>query len=283
MHTTRPNPFDSLRSARPGRPSSGVHRAELLDLEFDAVTMEGAISRCIQWCEGPRTPHVVVTANSAILCMMRHDPELAAACRAGDLVVADGMSVVWALKAAGTPVPERVTGVDLMAGLLERGSQKNLRVYFLGARAEVVAELARQCERRYPGIVIAGLRDGYFEPSEHAAIVEAIREARPHLLFVGMQSPFKEVWCQRHRDRLDVPVIMGVGGSFDVHAGFVKRAPTLLQSIGMEWSWRLMMEPGKMWKRYGKTNFEFIWRGGRQSIARRLGFEAPNRTQNARC
>ncbi len=249
-------------------------RAELLDLGFDPATMEAAVERCISWCEGPRLPRTVVTANAAILCMMRRDDELRAACRAGDLILADGMSVVWAMKAAGMPLPERVAGCDLMDRLLARGAEKGLRVYFLGAKPEVVAELARRCASLYPGIVVAGWRDGYFKESDHAAIVEEIRAARPHMLFVGMPSPFKEVWCERHRARLDVPVIMGVGGSFDVHAGYVKRAPAAFQSLGMEWSWRLLMEPRKMWKRYLTTNSEFVWVAGREVISRRFGSPA---------
>lgn len=249
-------------------------RAELLDLAFDPTTLDAAVERCLSWCEGPRASHIVVTANAALLCMMRHDAALRAACRAGDMVVADGMSVVWALKAAGTALPERVTGVDLMERLLERGAARGLRVYFLGARPEVVLELTRVCRRRYPGLVIAGFRHGYFAEAEHGAIVEEIREARPDLLFVGMPSPFKDIWLERHRERLDVPVIVGVGGSFDVHAGFVKRAPEVLQGAGLEWSWRLMLEPRRMWKRYLTTNSEFLWVAGRKVLARRLGNDA---------
>lgn len=246
-------------------------RPELLELAFDPSDMQAAVDRCMAWCEGPRTPHVVVTANAAILCMMRRDEELHRACRAGDLVLADGMSVVWAMRAAGTPVPERVAGCDLMGELLAAGAPRKLRVYFLGAKPEVVAELARLCEERYPGIVVAGYRDGYFGPDQHEAIADEIREARPDMLFVGMPSPFKETWCERFRDRLNVPVIMGVGGSFDVHAGYVQRAPRAFQATGMEWSWRLLMEPRKMWKRYLTTNSEFVWVAGREVLARRLG------------
>jgi len=246
-------------------------KPELLDLTFDPATMDSAVDRCIEWAEGPRATHVVVTANAAVLCMMRHDDELSAACRAGDLVLADGMSVVWAFKAAGTPVPERVTGVDLMANLLAAGARKSMRVYFLGARPEVVSSLARLCETRYPGLVVAGYRDGYFPRSENAQIAEEIRLARPDMLFIGMPSPFKETWCEQYRERLDVPVVMGVGGSFDVLAGFVRRAPRTFQKMGMEWFWRLLMEPRKMWKRYLTTNSEFIWAAGREIAATRFG------------
>jgi N-acetylglucosaminyldiphosphoundecaprenol N-acetyl-beta-D-mannosaminyltransferase len=203
--------------------------------------------------------------------MMRRDPELMASCKAGDLIVADGMSVVWALRAAGTPVPERVPGIDLMSQLLAAGGREQLRVYFLGARPEVVARLAEDCARTYPGLVVAGYRDGYFSAADHEAIIADIKARAPHMLFVGMPSPFKETWCQRHRARLDVPVIVGVGGSFDVLAGFVRRAPRLVQSIGFEWAWRLLMEPRKLWKRYLTTNSEFIWRAGREIVQRRLG------------
>lgn len=244
-------------------------RRELLGCTFDRVAMEPAVERCIQWCLGPRVPHTVVTANAAILCMMRRDPELRDACRRGDLVVPDGMPVVWTSRLAGIPFPERVAGVDLMIRLLEAASEQRLRVYFLGARREVVADLARRCEREHPGLVLAGFRDGYFGPADHAGIVEDIRRKAPHMLFVGMPTPFKETWCERHRAALDVPVIMGVGGSFDVLAGYVRRAPRFLQSAGLEWSWRLAMEPRKMWKRYLVTNAEYLWLAAGEILKRR--------------
>lgn len=251
----------------------GVHRtdgAELLGLSFDAVTMETAVARCLDLCRGSRASHTVVTVNASHLCMIRRDQELTRACRAAELTVADGMSVVWALRASGRPVPERVAGVDLMARLLAAAGEHRMRVYFLGAKREVVTALAEVSRVRYPGIEIAGFRDGYFGPEDHAAIVDDIKTSGAHMLFVGMPSPFKETWCERHRQRLEVPVIMGVGGSFDVLAGFVSRAPRRLQTMGLEWLWRLLMEPRKLWKRYLTTNIEFIWLAGREIVRHRL-------------
>lgn len=254
-----------------------TERAELLGLSFDAVNMETAVDRCLEFCRGPRISHMVVTVNASHLCMMRHDPALALASRAAHLIVADGMSVVWALRALGQSAPERIAGVDLMAHLLAAAGAQRLRVYFLGARREVVTALAETSRVRYPGIEIAGFRDGYFGPEDHQAIVEEIRASGAHMLFVGMPTPFKETWCERHQQHLEVPVIMGVGGSFDVLAGFVWRAPRWLQAVGLEWFWRLLMEPRRLWKRYLTTNIEFIWLAGREIVARLLG-RPPART-----
>jgi N-acetylglucosaminyldiphosphoundecaprenol N-acetyl-beta-D-mannosaminyltransferase len=247
------------------------NRAELLGLSFDTVTMEAAVARCLEFCRAPRASHTVITANASHLCMRRHDLELALACQAANLTVADGMSVVWALRALGQPAPERVAGVDLMACLLDAAGEHRLRVYFLGARREVVTALVEKSRVQHPGIEIAGFRDGYFGRDDHPRIVEKIRSSRPDILFVGMPSPFKETWCERHRQRLDVPVIIGVGGSFDVLAGFIRRAPRWTQAAGLEWFWRFLMEPRKLWKRYLTTNTEFIWRAGWEIVARRLG------------
>ena len=181
------------------------------------------------------------------------------------------MPVVWVSRLAGIPLPQRVAGVDLMSRLLVMGSKHRLRAYFLGARREVVGDLVRRVARDYSGLVVVGARDGYFAPAEQARVVAEIRESRPHMLFVGMPSPFKEPWCEENREALDVPVIMGVGGSFDVLAGHVRRAPRLMQSLGLEWSWRLAMEPRKMWKRYLLTNSEFLWLAAREILARRAG------------
>jgi len=246
-------------------------RRELLECPFDPVTMHSAVDQCLEWCHGPRVPHTVITANAGILCMMRRDPELREACHRGDLIVADGMSVVWTSRLAGIPFPERVAGVDLTGKLLEAASAHRLSAYFLGARPEVVGELVRRCARDYPGLKVAGSRDGYFGPAEHQGIVDHIRQAAPHMLFVGMPSPFKETWCERHRAALNVPLIMGVGGTFDVLAGHVRRAPRPAQSMGLEWLWRLAMEPRKMWKRYLVTNTEYLWLAAREILRRRVG------------
>jgi N-acetylglucosaminyldiphosphoundecaprenol N-acetyl-beta-D-mannosaminyltransferase len=151
-----------------------------------------------------------------------------------------------------------------MPELLSLGAAHGLRAYFLGAREEVVRNLAEECSRKYPGLEIVGWRDGYFGPSEHQAVVDDIASRRPHMLFIGMPSPFKETWCERHRHSLGVPVIVGVGGTFDVLTGRVRRAPKLFQVIGMEWFWRLAMEPRKLWKRYLTTNTEFIGLAARE-------------------
>lgn len=244
-------------------------RRELLACPFDPLTLRGALEQCLRWCDGPRAPHTVITANAAVLCMMRDDAELRAACLAGDLILADGMSVVWTSRLAGIPFPERVAGVDLMVRLLEAAAQRRLRVFFLGARPEVVSELARRCAAGYPGAVVAGFRDGYFGAGEHAGVVAQVRNSAPDLLFVGMPTPFKETWCERHRAALDVPVIMGVGGSFDVLAGYVRRAPRRMQAAGLEWLWRLLMEPRKMWKRYLVTNSRFLRLAAGEILRRR--------------
>lgn len=243
--------------------------ASLLGVVFDAVTLDQAVERCIELCRRPYNSHVVMTINASHLCMMRRDEELARACSTADVIVADGMPVVWAIRASGQFMPERVPGIDLMEALLKAAAPNGLSVYFLGARREVVTKLVDLCKIRFPGIQIAGFRDGYFSAAEHAGIAEEIRESGAHILFIGLPSPFKEVWSERYRDRLQVPVILGVGGSFDVLAGFIRRAPRLFQSFGLEWFWRLMMEPRKLWKRYLSTNSEFIWRSSLEVIARR--------------
>lgn len=258
---------------------AAAERAELLGLDFERIRTGDMVGRCLAWCHGPRRSHIVVTANASHLCMMRSDPALRESCQRADAAVADGMSVVWALRVLGRPVPERVAGIDLMTQLLQAASREGLRVYFLGARKVVLDTLLARCRDKYPGLVIAGYRDGYFGREQHEAIVEEIAASAPHVLFVGMPTPFKDVWCEQHRERLGVPVIIGVGGSFDVIAGYIKRAPRIAQSLGLEWAWRLLMEPRKLWKRYATTNTQFLWLVGKELLTRRApgGGASPTR------
>ncbi len=244
-------------------------RLELMGCGFDPITMADAVACAVSWCRREPRPHTIVTVNAAVLVAMRRDPELARACRAGDLVVADGVPVVWASRLAGARLPARVAGVDLMGRLLEAASEHRLPVFFLGAREEVVRALAAQCAARYPGLVVAGYRNGYFARDRDGEVVDQIRRSGAALLFVGMPSPFKEVWCERRREDLGVPVVMGVGGSFDVLAGFIPRAPRFMQAAGMEWLWRLGLEPRRLWRRYLVTNAVFVARALAEIFRRR--------------
>ena len=232
-------------------------RIEFLGCPIDSTTMQQTVQDCLVWCRD-RKPRLLVTVNAAMLVMMRDDPALRQACHAGALIVPDGMPVVWASRLIGQPLKSRVAGCDLMGELLKAAAKEQRRVFLLGAKEEVVGKLARELPLTYPGLVIAGYRNGYFKTPEHPQIITQIQNSRADILLVGMPTPFKELWCYQHREALGVPVIFGVGGSFDVHAGVVKRAPKWLQQIGMEWSWRLAMEPRKMWKRYLVTNTIFI-------------------------
>lgn len=245
-------------------------RVELLGCLFDLVSMEQTVNKCVAWCRGPRRSHTVATVNAGILSTMAHDPELRHACANADLIVPDGVPVVWSSHLIGTRLVERVAGIDLMTELLETSARNGLRVYFLGGKPEVLEKLAQVCEAKYPGLIICGKRDGYFPAVEEHRVIHGIRSSRPDILFVGMPTPFKETWCERHKDALCVPVILGVGGSFDVLAGYLRRAPRFMQRMGMEWSWRLILEPRKMWRRYLVSNPKFIWSVAREVVRRRV-------------
>jgi N-acetylglucosaminyldiphosphoundecaprenol N-acetyl-beta-D-mannosaminyltransferase len=234
-------------------------KIDLMGLRFDSITMNQCVDKCVDWCKDKNSARTVMTINAALLVMMRDNQALARANRAGDLVVADGLPVVWASRIVGTPLVERVAGIDLMQNLLARGDREKLRFYFLGAKQEVLENLLTLCSKTYPNLVISGTYHGYFNQNNTAELVDKIRRSNTDILFIGMPSPFKEIWGQRNRDELGVSVIIGVGGSFDVIAGYVKRSPKWMQKAGLEWLWRLMMEPRKLWKRYLVYNTRFIY------------------------
>ena len=167
--------------------------------------------------------------NAAKVVRFQHDEHLLAAVAQSEVITADGQSVVWAGRLLGLPIPERVTGIDLMQRLLQVADERGLRVYLLGARPDVVAAVADRLHREYPRAEIAGARHGYFGDDEEPAIVESIAEAQPHFLFVAIESPKKELFLARNRGAFGSCFAVGVGGTFDVLAGRVKRAPELAQ------------------------------------------------------
>jgi N-acetylglucosaminyldiphosphoundecaprenol N-acetyl-beta-D-mannosaminyltransferase len=243
-----------------------MSRIELLGLPVDALDMEATLQRIETFVESG-TAHQHVVVNAAKIVQAQDDPDLARVIGECDLINVDGMAVVWAGRLLGRRVPERVAGIDLMDNLLARAAQCGWRVYFLGARADVAEELVRREQRAHPGLVVAGFRNGFWQPHEEHGVVEAIAATKPDILLVAMSSPKKEQFLSTHKARLAVPFVMGVGGSFDVVAGRVSRAPRWMQRVGLEWLHRLMQEPRRLAKRYVVGNTRFIvlvvshWRG----------------------
>ena len=175
------------------------------------------------------------------------------------IVNADGQAVIWAAKLFGHQLKERVTGVDLMQKLVELSANKKYKIYFLGAKEEVVSTLINKYEKNFGKEIIAGYRNGYFKEEEEKQIIKDITNSDANLLFVAITSPKKEIFLHKHKEALkNINFVMGVGGSFDVHAGFVQRAPIWVQKAGLEWLFRVYQEPGRMWKRYLISNTKFI-------------------------
>jgi N-acetylglucosaminyldiphosphoundecaprenol N-acetyl-beta-D-mannosaminyltransferase len=236
-----------------------TERIEFLGCPFDSITEQETVDLVFQWRDAAeRKSHHIITVNVAILMMAREDAKLANAIDKADLVVVDGKPLVWTSRWLGAPVPEKVSGVDLMRRLLEEGNQRGLSVFLLGTTQERLDVLERAIRIEYPKVTIAGTRNGYFKAPDYPAVVKQIRDAKADLLLVGMPAPFKEIWCEEYREELATPVMLGVGGAFDVMAGFVPRAPRVMQEAGLEWVWRLAMEPKKLWKRYLVTNSSFL-------------------------
>jgi N-acetylglucosaminyldiphosphoundecaprenol N-acetyl-beta-D-mannosaminyltransferase len=205
-----------------------------------------------------RRSMLIGVVNAAKIVKARRDELLRTSLLDCDVILADGQSVVWASRLLGRQLPERVTGIDLFERLLELTDRDHLRIYLLGARPEVLEIVQRRIRERFPAVVIAGSADGYFDMDEAAAVAADVRGSRADMLFLGMTTPKKEIFLARYGDELDVPVLHGVGGSFDVLAGVTKRAPLVWQRLGMEWLYRLLQEPRRLWRRYAVTNSVFI-------------------------
>lgn len=230
-------------------------RVEFLDCHFDALTMEQTLSDIGAALAAKRfVQHGVV--NVAKLISMREDPELKAAVESCDIVNVDGMGVVWGAKFLGLAIPERVTGIDLFRELLSLSEARGHSVFLLGGTQDVVDLAALKIETMFPRLKIAGKHHGYFWDRE-AEIVETVRNSGAQLLFVAISSPLKEKFIARWREQLGVTFVMGVGGTLDVVAGKVRRAPLWMQRFGLEWFYRVAQEPRRLWKRYLVTNAKY--------------------------
>ena len=209
------------------------------------MTLAQALERCERQIEaGGHAQQVSI--NAAKIVALRDDPRLRMVVDRAALVNADGVSVVWASRALGDPLPERVTGINLMYELIALAERRNWSVYLLGARREMLERAVARLRMRHPGLTIAGYRDGYFDDAASAVLCADVRATAPDVVFVAMGSPRTERWLGEHGHALGAALTMGVGGAVDVLAGKARRAPAAFQRLGLEWLYRLAQEPRRL-------------------------------------
>lgn len=219
-------------------------KVDVLGVHFDAVTMEEAIAKATAYMEeeGGRA-RMIFTANPEIVMLAEHNSRFMQIINEGDLVVADGIGVVIGAKWLGHPLPERVAGFDLVQGIFEKMKSSHKTAYFFGAAPGIAEAAAKRMMAVHKGLKVLGSHDGYFDEVEEYKIVEEIKRLKPDLLLVGLGAPKQENWIKKHKDELGVKLCIGVGGSFDVMSGSLKRAPELFIRFGLEWFHRLITQP----------------------------------------
>ncbi|QHI71302.1 WecB/TagA/CpsF family glycosyltransferase [Aminipila terrae] len=236
---------------------NNAKRFKIFNTYVDALSLDEtiqAVERIIS--ERKPTQHVVINASKVNI--MQKDKKLTDIINSCSLINADGASIVWASKVLGIPLKERVTGIDLFMSLIELANEKKYKIYLFGAKEEVIIRVKEIFETKYPNLNITGYRNGYFAESDEPAIVENMAESRADMMFVAFSSPKKEYWVNKYINQLNIPFVMGVGGSFDVVAGVTERAPIWMQQHSLEWFYRLIQEPRRMWRRYIIGNAKFV-------------------------
>ena len=234
-------------------------RIELLSTRIDNLSMQETLFLVDAKIKAKESLHHSVV-NAGKIVAMQSDVQLRESVNSADIINADGQAVIWASKLLGKPLKERVAGIDLMENLVELAHQKNYKIYCLGAKEEVVSKVVSHYKEKYSPKIIAGYRNGYFTKEEEPKVAKEIAESGANILFVAINTPKKENFLYENRETLKVVnFIMGVGGSFDVVSGLVKRAPLWMQRSGLEWFYRLIQEPKRLWKRYLIGNSKFIF------------------------
>ncbi len=249
-----------------------VEKSFFFKVRVDKVSLKDTLDACEDFIRS-RVPHQIVVVNVAKMVKARADRSLRRIINNADLVGADGMPLVWLSKYLGNPIPGRVNGTDLMEKLVELAAQRGYSIYFLGAKPEVVRKVVAIYTEKYPDLKVAGYRDGYFRPEEEEQVAEDVRESGADIIFLAFGSPKKEKFVGKWLYKMNVPVVHGVGGSFDVVAGVTKRAPKWMQNWGLEWLYRFLQEPRRMWKRYLVTNTAFALMVTAETFRRTLRIE----------
>ena len=218
-------------------------RIDVLGVGFDNITMDQAVAEGVRLMYTAGA-HYVVTPNPEIVETCRQDGEAMEAVNGADLVLADGIGVIYGAKLLGTPLKGRVTGIGFAQGLMERMAGGGRSLYLLGAKPGVAERAAENLARQYPGLQIAGTHDGYF--SEDGPVTEDIRASGADVVFVCLGAPKQEKWMRRNGEAAGAHLMVGLGGCLDVFSGEVKRAPAVFQKLGLEWLYRLAANPSRI-------------------------------------
>ncbi|WP_261303458.1 WecB/TagA/CpsF family glycosyltransferase [Paenibacillus andongensis] len=222
--------------------ANAVPKVRIYGVPISKMSMDQTVAYLTNVIE-QRQPHQVITANPIMVMAAQEDPAYLSMMQRAELIVPDGTGVVWAANYVGEPVVERVPGYDLIHELMKVGESKSWKVYLLGASNEVIQAAAEKLRTTYPRIKLVGVRDGYFKDEQDAEVIQDIVDAAPDILLVGRSAANQEPWIGKYKQQISVPVMMGVGGSFDVLSGKLKRAPVLFQKLRLEWFYRLVQEP----------------------------------------
>lgn len=220
-------------------------KVKILDVDVASLTMDEAVATVERYMDEKKGA-LIATANAEMIMMADQDQVLKQILNQADLVVPDGAGTVWASNYLGVLMPERVAGYDLTQNLLARAPKQKRRIFFFGSAPGVAEKAKLKAEQQYPGIEIVGVRDGYFKKEQEADIIAQIKAAKPDLLLAALGVPKQEKWLNEHRKSLGVPVAIGVGGTFDVMAGVMKRAPLWMQKAKLEWLFRGLLQPKRI-------------------------------------
>jgi N-acetylglucosaminyldiphosphoundecaprenol N-acetyl-beta-D-mannosaminyltransferase len=224
-----------------------LRHVRILGVRLDNVTANEAVERIMTMALSG-SAHQVMTVNPEFIMIAQRDEIFRAVLEHAALCIADGMGVIWASRFLKRPLAERITGVDTVNNIARQSARRDVKIFLLGAAPGVAEQTARILETRYPGLRIAGWYSGSPRPEEEDEICRRIESVRPHILLVAFGAPKQDIWIQRTRERLQIPVAIGVGGTFDFIAGIAVRAPLWMQSLGLEWFYRLLREPWR-WRR----------------------------------
>ncbi|MEK4248290.1 WecB/TagA/CpsF family glycosyltransferase [Paenibacillus sp. FSL W7-1287] len=222
-----------------------IPKVHIFGIPFSKMGMKDTVQYLTDRINAREQTHVI-TANPIMIMSALEKPNYKEMMLKSDLIVPDGAGVVWAAQKGGDPVAERVTGIELLHELLKVGESHHWKVYLLGTTQEIIEAAAQSLQMQYPQVRIVGYRNGFFGADEDDEVVASIAELKPDLLFVARGAETQEPWIVKHREALGVPLIMGVGGSFDVISGKLKRAPEWIQKLRIEWLFRLLQEPKRL-------------------------------------